>query len=144
MIFDIIKHAKQVLFDNSENGLNATNTQDAINELNNKLDNYEKITITPTDYIDQIVCIRKGDLVELRFGKTTKDTGYGASITIYTNLPKKFRPKESLNKIIPMSLYGITCYFGITTGGSISVRFTENIVSNTTLYGSIAYIGADY
>lgn len=33
MIFDIIKHAKQLLFNNSKSGLSATNVQDAIDEL---------------------------------------------------------------------------------------------------------------
>lgn len=37
MILDIIKHAKQLLFDNTKSGLAATNTQDAIDELKKDL-----------------------------------------------------------------------------------------------------------
>lgn len=38
MIFNLIKHAKQLLFDNSKSGLSANNTQDAIDELSGKVD----------------------------------------------------------------------------------------------------------
>lgn len=40
MIFDLIKHAKQMLFDNSTNGMSATNVQGAIDELNTDLSNH--------------------------------------------------------------------------------------------------------
>ena len=46
MIFDIIKQAKQLVFDNSKSGLKATNTQDAIDEVDNSLSNY-----VVTDYV---------------------------------------------------------------------------------------------
>lgn len=41
MIFNLIKHAKQLLFDNSKSKLSATNTQDAIDELNSKVNTLE-------------------------------------------------------------------------------------------------------
>lgn len=37
MIFNLVKHAKELLFDNSKSKLSATNTQDAIDELNSKV-----------------------------------------------------------------------------------------------------------
>ena len=35
MILDIVKHAKQLLYDNSKSKLNSTDVQGAIDELNN-------------------------------------------------------------------------------------------------------------
>lgn len=72
MIFDFIKHAKQLLFDNSKSGLVATNTQDAIDELNKnkKLvqianihnDGLYPLTVNLSDYSEITVIVAYGEL----------------------------------------------------------------------------------
>lgn len=43
MIFNLIEHAKQLLYDNSKSKLNATDTQGAIDEISGDLDNIGEI-----------------------------------------------------------------------------------------------------
>lgn len=54
MIFEVIKHAKKMLFDNSKSGMSAKNTQDAIDELAGKAITSDNISTQAVTYAVQV------------------------------------------------------------------------------------------
>lgn len=78
MIFNLIKRAKELFFDNSKSGLKATDVQGAIDEVNNKLINvnsnlgtYKDIRLTSIKtnqygYTDDISSLIKEQISDLK------------------------------------------------------------------------------
>ena len=54
MILDIVKHAKQLLYDNSKSKLNSTDVQGAIDELNNSTGELSSSVSELTESVDEL------------------------------------------------------------------------------------------
>lgn len=130
MIFNLIKHAKQLLFNNSKSGLSATNTQDAIDELNSKVNTLDgeldtKVTnnFTPERavYVDA-----NGNLVA---SGTVTDTELGYLGGVTSNIQAQLSAK--------LSKSGGQITGAITTSGNASYETDGNIFS--PIYGGNLY-----
>lgn len=101
---------------------------------------YQSKSVIPNDYIDGISFRKSGNMVEMIFGRTTRDTGAPGTVSLTTKIPEGFRPKAGEIRIMSASLEGVPVYVAVNTSGDIGIRFTKNIVAGTALYSAVTYI----
>lgn len=130
MIFDIIKQAKQLLFDNAKSGLKATNAQDAIDELSkNIISNHNNGRIGIQAY--------NGDYAGTRLQSSSTDDP-NPSINLYL---KHDKSDPSFERALTIFFDGTDfCGIGKTKDGE-TVRKT---LSNNSIGNLASIVTSDY
>ncbi len=94
----------------------------------------------PNDYIDSILLYKIGNVVQMQFGKMTKDVTNLTTTTLIGVLPDRFKPAVNTQRIIPVSLSNQMMYISITATGNIYIRIYGTLITGTQLYTGITYI----
>ena len=148
MIFDIIKHAKQLLYDNSKSKLNSTDVQGAVDELNESLSNYAPYnkgnltSIVTSDYctINSFGYEKVGPITILSLNITTnKDVPINA--ILIDSIP--LRPAMN-GHTISLYKYGAKdAYLGQILRGTENnmnkIRMYDTIPSGTTIRTELTF-----
>lgn len=139
MIFNLVKHAKQLLFDNSKSKLSATNTQDAIDELKGRID--AKVTNSFTG--GRALFSNADGKIASSSTVTSTELGYldGVTSNIQTQLNDKLnKGGHAVNKAVVTDGNGNIAPTGITSAEIGTLRgVTSNI--QTQLNGKLPLAG---
>lgn len=140
MIFDLIKHAKQLLFNNSETKLNATNVQEAIAEVDHKTNvvSGASVNIIGENNVNYgtLTFYKIGKAIMVTFSSNGNSTN-GTKVALVTRIPYK---PAYMFQLITSSLDDvnkrgcITCYSNGTMYINLSGEWT---------YGTAVYFEGD-
>ena len=130
--------AENVEYNNENSGLNATDTQKAIDEMADK-QKVKKIGLWADINISSLkgICYQTGKVCTVDFDFTTVQDVSKNGIPLYADLPT---PVENFTFSIPFMSDGTQYWFQVTKSGHITTGYVNDIPNGTRLFGTFTYI----
>ena len=99
------------------------------------------VDIAPDKIINTATFRRRGNIVQISFGKIIEEVEIGTTVQIAT-IPEGFLPTVGTNGVIPVTV-GVqhySMYVAVARSGVLQVRFMQDIPVGTQLYAVFTYM----